>query len=137
MSLSQPLFEGDDFGRDLSRAFVVQHKPDHEIAECEVEGKDAFPTDSSNHGIHLDPVVDAVQITVGNEVLIASADFQSFGNIWRILLFSGLELDCSGQIDSRNGKIPFVDISVNAGLGYAQIVCLQDMIQVLAFLDAI
>ena len=135
MSLGQALFEVNDLGGDLGSAFVVQQNTDHEVAEGEIEGHDAFATDSSNHRIHFDPVADVVQFTVGTEILIGPADFKSGGNIRRVLLFSGLELDRPGQINGCNGEIAFFDIPVNAGLGYAQVMCLQDMIDVLTILD--
>jgi hypothetical protein len=67
-------------------------------------------------------------VTVCAKVLIASADFQGNRDIRSILFFSGLEFDHPGQINGRNGEVAFVDISVDAGFGYTQVMRLKDMI---------
>lgn len=113
---AQALFESDDFCGDLGSAFIVQQNTDHEVAEGEIEGHDAFASDSSNHRIHFDLVANVVQFTVGNEILIGPADFKSGGNIRRVLLFSGLELDRPGADQWPQWRDNLFDISVNLDL---------------------
>jgi hypothetical protein len=63
------------------------------------KGEDAFAADPPNHGIHFDPGVGVVPVTIYFEVLIAFANFQGSRDIGSVLFSSGFEFDHPGQIN--------------------------------------
>ena len=119
--IGETLFERANVKRGLSGGFVFQQQTKHEIAEGEIEGHEGLAADLADDGIHFDSGSEGVRLHVSEEVGIGTALLQSLGDGIGFSMSARLKFHDTGEIQGRDGKIAFVQMSVNGGFGNAEI----------------
>lgn len=119
--IGETLFERANVKSGLSGGFVFQQQTKHEIAEGEIEGHEGLAADLADDGIHFDPGSEGVLLHVSEEVGIGTTQLQSLGDGIGFSMSARLKFHDTGEIQGRDGKITFVQMSVNGGFGNAEI----------------
>mgnify|MGYP006912890560 CR=1 FL=1 len=125
MMQEQRFLQGDDLCGYFRGGLVGQQTAKHEVAENKVKSEDALASWRPNDGIHFHPGGELVLMAEAFKVVVAPADFEGSGDIFRRTLSPWLELNHPGEIDRGDRQISFFHISVNSGCGYAQVVCFE------------
>ena len=89
--------------------------------------KKTFPTDRSNHRVHLDDSIIGILFHKDFEFLIGATDAAAFIDLELRFLTPGTEADFSGEIDVADFQKTVIDVVINSLLAAHQFVLVSDI----------
>ena len=116
-------------------SLVFQQDAKHEITDCKVKGHDDLAANSSDDGIHLHPVRNVVFSDTGLETIEGPTLLELRRHIIFGMAAARLELDNAGHVQRGHRKIAQTEMPVEGRLGDRQVLCLDDVIQMLSLVD--
>ena len=124
-------------GSNSGRSLIVQQDTEHEVAEGEIEGQNDLTANAPDNQVHLNPLGN---IILGYELFKAIKGTSLF-ELGRYVVLgmrsSGFELDYARHIQRSDGEIALMKMSVERGLGNREVLRLDDVIEMLALVDAL